>query len=637
MLVTFRCGRQGRRSVVTGLSTRGAFHVLLRKPDHRSADRSVIPGLWTGRSRGRLIDTVRARMALIILGSLLPILALGTVLIWQDYARLSEIPLRRGEATVRQIDQNLQHNVDRVAAMLEIISKSAPDTLTAKRLLLLAQSASGMHYCLLAVVDGTGHTVDGMSTSLTGGENCPKAGVPLTMDNSAARIWVYGGRPYLKVTVPAPGLAITTAGDVAFLVAVQPLDTSVVLADRHGPTAAGVAERIDAERVWLMAENGTPVAICPNCGWPAPPSSAIHHLQGLAASNGQNRASLQIGSDSYAYGPVAGVSAAIVEAVRLPQELTSLRMLGVWILMVAALLLAGLLGVMVAGHRLVLSPLSRLTNEVRQWERGGSFDASLGGRMPQEFRRLAWAFGTATRRLARRERELEAALERQREFVAEIHHRVKNNLQIVASLLNLQGSRVRNEDTRTEFMLARDRVRALATLHRHLNVEDEYENLRMESFLTELTTQLMRAASADVRARVTVEIHTSDIAMAPEHATPIALIVSEAVSNALKFAFPDGRQGRIVVSLNRKEDRTAVLVIRDNGVGLSSSRQSNGREGLGLHLIRAFARQMGGVLEIDEQDGTSYLIEFQVPVRKVGAGPLSLGSAMPDVESRPAT
>ena len=187
--------------------------------------------------------------------------------------------------------------------------------------------------------------------------------------------------------------------------------------------------------------------------------------------------------------------------------------------------------------------------------------------MPREVRELATALAGATAAVAWREQRLRAAGDQQELLIQEIHHRVKNNLQIVASLLNLQANRIRQPSARAEFQSARDRVRALATLHRHLYTQSELHAINMKSFLEELCGQLFQAMGEQRGRRITLDIAAPALRLSSDQAVPLALIVTEAVSNALKYAFPDGRSGHVSVRLTAGTD-IAELVIEDDGVGI---------------------------------------------------------------------
>jgi two-component sensor histidine kinase len=274
----------------------------------------------------------------------------------------------------------------------------------------------------------------------------------------------------------------------------------------------------------------------------------------------------------------------------------------------------GLAAVAVGAHVALVEPLDQLARAVARWRHGGGFDPSGIDDPPTEIRELAATFGSATRALAEHEDRQRRAVEQQDLLMKEIHHRVKNNLQIVASLLNLQASRIRAPEAKAEFASARDRVRALATLHRHLYVEGEMHSINMRSFLTELCGQLFQAMGEREGKRITLNIEATELQMSSDQAVPLSLIVTEAVSNALKYAFPNGRKGHVDVRLT-SDAEVAELVVCDNGIGIPAGKAETDmgpRDGIGITLIRGFARQLGGDLTVEEKDGTSYCLRMRL-------------------------
>ena len=199
----------------------------------------------------------------------------------------------------------------------------------------------------------------------------------------------------------------------------------------------------------------------------------------------------------------------------------------------------------------------------------------------------------------------------------EIHHRVKNNLQIVASLLNLQASRIKLPEAKAEFQSARDRIRALATLHRHLYAHGELQTINMRRFLTELRGQLFQALGETGGRRIQLESRLPNCRCSSDQVVPLALIVTEAVSNAVKYAFPDGRRGRISVRLVADEE-TARLVIEDDGIGIPAGQAMTENRHKGRSRYPAHSRLRAATerarLVVEEGQGTRYELRF--PLRR---------------------
>lgn len=298
----------------------------------------------------------------------------------------------------------------------------------------------------------------------------------------------------------------------------------------------------------------------------------------------------------------------------------------------ASLCVALALAVVATGTSLSLNPhLWRLGRAVDAWRAGAPFDVRPFRRSHRDLRRLAVSFKRATLALDRRGTQLQTAIAEQDLLMQEIHHRVKNNLQIVASLLNLQASRIRQPEARAEFQSARDRVRALATLHRHLYAHGEVHTINMREFLVELCGQLFQAMGESPGKRLQLHIDASELKMSSDQAVPLSLIVTEAVSNAVKYAFPAGRQGNVWVRLS-SDAETAELDVRDDGVGIPAGRvetEAGTRDGIGLQLIRGFSRQLGATLDVREGEGTQYLVRMPLRQERIGSPVLRAAPARP--------
>ncbi len=368
---------------------------------------------------------------------------------------------------------------------------------------------------------------------------------------------------------------------------------------------AGGAEL--ANVAWLIDHNGAPhpIAHSPEDDLPSPQTFAT-----LMAGGEDELQALSRGGIPYAYAAVRLTPdlALLVGYSAVAEQRNAQNALVQRILELGFLLLVGVVAVWLGGAIGVVEPIVRLSRGVGRWRDGD--ELALGPRhwMPLEVRRLADVFTEATVSLRAREAELHSAVAQQELLMQEIHHRVKNNLQIVASLLNLQASRIRLPAAKAEFQAARDRVRALATLHRHLYAQGELHTINMRSFLTELCGQLFQAMGEEEGGRIKLEIEAPELQLSSDQAVPLSLIVTEAVTNAVKYAFPGGRSGHVSVSL-RAAAEAAELVIRDDGVGIPAGRsetETGPRDGLGIQLIRGFVRQLGATLTVEEGNGTRY-------------------------------
>jgi two-component sensor histidine kinase len=220
-------------------------------------------------------------------------------------------------------------------------------------------------------------------------------------------------------------------------------------------------------------------------------------------------------------------------------------------------------------------------------------------------------FAEMANKIDGREQELREAIETREAMMREIHHRVKNNLQIVTSLLNLQAKAVQGESAQRAFNDIQTRVRALALVHRYLYESEDLQSVNLATFLKELAAslQLSYGISQD---QVAIEVDADEVWDVSDRAVPLALFMTETMSNALKHAFPQGRQGVIRIVLKAGQESMVRFSVEDNGIGLTEAQTiaQGPQASLGMSLIKAFARQVDGKLTISGPPGTVVSIEF---------------------------
>jgi two-component sensor histidine kinase len=188
---------------------------------------------------------------------------------------------------------------------------------------------------------------------------------------------------------------------------------------------------------------------------------------------------------------------------------------------------------------------------------------------------------------------------------------VKNNLQIVTSLLNIQAKTVQGDSARRAFSEIQTRVRALALVHRYLYESDDLKSVNLGAFLKELAASLQLSHGISEE-QVVIEVEAEEVWDVSDRAVPLALFMTEAMTNALRHAFPEGRRGLIRVVLKSLADGVVRFSVEDNGIGLGETQlDTQGRQAsLGMSLIKAFARQVDGKLTISGPPGTVVAIEF---------------------------
>lgn len=227
---------------------------------------------------------------------------------------------------------------------------------------------------------------------------------------------------------------------------------------------------------------------------------------------------------------------------------------------------------------------------------------------PAEIRSLGETFSRMADLIYAREAELRESLAQKEVLVREIHHRVKNNLQLVMSLLNLHARRIRDPRAEVAFAEARSRINALATLHRRLYESESLQEVELEWFLEDLCSELRRGGLSRGR-HIDLIVDSPTEVIGPEVAVPLGLLVTEAITNAYKHAFNERAGGHIYVEVQRESPTTLLLCVRDDGVGFDPASGSD-NNGLGRSLIEAFVRQLRGELEIRGEGGTVVQVRF---------------------------
>ena len=203
-----------------------------------------------------------------------------------------------------------------------------------------------------------------------------------------------------------------------------------------------------------------------------------------------------------------------------------------------------------------------------------------------------------------------ASLEEKEALLKEVHHRVKNNLQLITSLLNLQAARVADPTVATLFAESRDRVRSMALVHENLYRLGNFARVPMKPHLESVCAQLFRAY-APITGQISLQLDIDEIQLDLDRAVACGLVVNELVSNALKHAFPDGRRGTLWISLQALEANECLLRVRDDGVGMPRSIDPKTTDTLGLQLVNDLADQLHGGVAMSGLNGVDIAITFQ--------------------------
>ncbi len=207
--------------------------------------------------------------------------------------------------------------------------------------------------------------------------------------------------------------------------------------------------------------------------------------------------------------------------------------------------------------------------------------------------------------------EIERRIHEKETLLREVHHRVKNNLQTVSSLLNLQAKNTQSAKYKDLIKGSQNRVNAMAMIHEMLYMRDNLSKIEYSSYVKELGEFLIKTIRKS-KDNIKLNIAIPDIQLGIDTAIPLGLLINEAITNSLKYAFKDGANGLISIAIKQEEGNNYTLYVGDNGVGFTDKNLSGEPQSLGLRLIGNLARQMKGSIEKDvSKKGTHYIIKFQ--------------------------
>jgi PAS domain S-box-containing protein len=208
----------------------------------------------------------------------------------------------------------------------------------------------------------------------------------------------------------------------------------------------------------------------------------------------------------------------------------------------------------------------------------------------------------------RAEEIVRASLREKEILLKEIHHRVKNNLQITSSLLRLQAARIPVTEAQQFLRESQDRIRSMALVHEMLYRSEDLARIDFGEYARSLVQQLLRSYGVDVR-RVTHAVDIEHVLLGVDEAMPCGLMINELVANSLKHAFPENRSGRVWVRMEA-DDRVCTLRVGDDGVGFPAETDFRETQTLGLQLVRTLTDQLEGTISLGREEGTEFSISF---------------------------
>jgi len=215
----------------------------------------------------------------------------------------------------------------------------------------------------------------------------------------------------------------------------------------------------------------------------------------------------------------------------------------------------------------------------------------------------------------RAEEQIKASLREKEVLLQEIHHRVKNNLQVISSLLNLQSGYLECPQASDIFKDSQHRVRSMALIHEKLYRSENLAEIDFGEYIQDLAAYLFRSQNASSRG-ITLTVQAEHVFLDVDAAVPCGLIVNELVSNTLKHAFPNGQTGESQIAMRADANHHVTLIVSDNGVGFPPELDFGQTESLGLQLVNTLVDQLDGTIELYHKNGTNFKITFSTRVEK---------------------
>ncbi len=207
------------------------------------------------------------------------------------------------------------------------------------------------------------------------------------------------------------------------------------------------------------------------------------------------------------------------------------------------------------------------------------------------------------------EKKIKKSLEEKEVLLKEIHHRVKNNLQVISSLLYLQSNKATEQQTVELFNESQNRIRSMALIHEKLYQSENLININFTDYIKSLISYLSNSYQTELY-KIKIDKKIENVLLSIDKAIPCGLIINELVSNSLKHAFPDSKKGKINIKMSLNKQKYVHLIVEDNGIGLPEKLNPEKADSLGLQLINTLTKQLRGTIKHQNSNGTKFIITF---------------------------
>ena len=211
----------------------------------------------------------------------------------------------------------------------------------------------------------------------------------------------------------------------------------------------------------------------------------------------------------------------------------------------------------------------------------------------------------------RADEQIKAALKEKETLLQEIHHRTKNNMAVISSLLSLQANTIDDERSKAALIDSRHRVQSMSAIHELLYQSENISSIDLKSYLSRIIQSAFNNYS--ITDKIKLNIHSGKLLMPPKQASSLGLVANELITNSIKYAFPDDRKGEITVSIKEIDDKRIQLVMEDDGIGMPAEVDWRNPATLGLQLVHTLVEnQLDGTIEMASHNGTRFMITFEI-------------------------
>jgi PAS domain S-box-containing protein len=221
------------------------------------------------------------------------------------------------------------------------------------------------------------------------------------------------------------------------------------------------------------------------------------------------------------------------------------------------------------------------------------------------------SFGRDVTEQKEAEEQIKKSLKEKEILLGEIHHRVKNNMQVISSMLSLQSEYITEKKYRDMFQESQNRILSMSLIHENLYQSRNFAKIDLNEYINDLVNDLFRSYGIDT-GNITLNINVENVYLGIDSGIPCGLIINELVTNCLKHAFPDGGKGEMKISLRSIGEDMIELLISDNGIGIPKDLDFENTQSLGLYLVKMLAEnQLQGEIHLDRSKGTEFKIKFK--------------------------